>query len=51
MPSSRTETESESADFFMKPAETDHLQDFEKLFNNTGQDVVRWMMKEGLLAD
>jgi len=29
MPSSRTETKAEFADFFTKPAETDRLQDFE----------------------
>ena len=34
VPSSRTKTESESADFFTKPAETDRLQDFENR-NNT----------------
>jgi len=34
MPSSRTETESESADYFTKLAETDRLQDFENC-NNT----------------
>jgi len=34
MPASRAKTESESADFFTKPAETDCLQDFENR-NNT----------------
>ena len=37
MPSSRTETESESADFFMQLAETDCLQDVEN-HNNTSID-------------
>ena len=36
MPLSRTKTESKSADFFMKQAETDRLQDFENR-NNTRQ--------------
>jgi len=35
MPSSITETKSESADFFTKPAETDRLQDFENRNNTT----------------
>ena len=39
MPSSRTETESESTDFFTKPAKTDRLQDFENRNNTTTVDV------------
>jgi len=39
MPSSRTKTESESADFFLKPAETHRLQDFENRNNTRSNNV------------
>jgi len=37
---SRTSTDSESAVFFMKPAETDHLQDFENRNNTSHEECI-----------
>ena len=44
MPSSRTETESESQIFLTKPAETDRLQDFENR-NNTNNKSYHLMLQ------
>ena len=42
MPSSESETESESADFFTNPSETVRLPDFENRNNTIGDEPSLW---------